>query len=174
MAIPVTIEDARRQVRLDEDDNSLDFDLTKFIADAASWLEKYTGHRLVAADVEERFTTFDRIELRAWPIRADAAATLSYDVVGTPVTIAGVRLTAGQRPAQVFPAHGTRFPCAPADITVTVRAGYEAEDAVPGNFRRAMLILISAYESDREGGDIFAKAEASARRLCRDYRLRRL
>jgi hypothetical protein len=55
-----------------------------------------------------------------------------------------------------------------------MRAGYEAGDAVPGNFRRAMLMLISAYDSDREGGEVFQKAEASARRLCGRLRARSL
>ena len=58
--------------------------------------------------------------------------------------------------------------------TVTVRAGYESPDDVPRDLRRAMLVLIGAYDADREGGDILAKAEASARRLCDRHRLRRL
>ncbi len=174
MAIPVSIEDARRQVRLDEDDTSLDADLVGFIADAAAWVERYTGHLLVARDVTEHFKTFDRVALRAWPIKADAVVTVSYDVLGSPVEVPGARLSLGQRPATLLPAGGTRFICGPADVQVTVRAGYEEGGLVPREMRRAMLILISAYEFDREGGDIFAKAEASARRLCGDYRLHKL
>jgi hypothetical protein len=37
-----------------------------------------------------------------------------------------------------------------------------------------MLVLITAYDDDREGGDVFQQAEATARRLCRDYRFRAL
>jgi hypothetical protein len=58
--------------------------------------------------------------------------------------------------------------------TVTIRVGYESADEVPRDLRRAMLLLIAAYDADREGGDVFAKAEDAARRLCRRYRLHRL
>jgi hypothetical protein len=30
--------------------------------------------------------------------------------------------------------------------------------------------MLTAYYEDREGGDLFCKAEASARRLCRRHR----
>lgn len=43
MAIPVTLQDARRQIRLDDDDESHDADLVQFIDDAAAWVEEYTG-----------------------------------------------------------------------------------------------------------------------------------
>jgi hypothetical protein len=45
---------------------------------------------------------------------------------------------------------------------------------VPGNFRRAMLVLIAAYDADREGGDILAKADVAATRMCRGFRFRGL
>jgi hypothetical protein len=58
MAIPVTLQDARRQIQLDENDESHDADLVQFIDDAAAWVEEYTGHILVARDVTESFRGF--------------------------------------------------------------------------------------------------------------------
>ncbi len=55
MPIPVILADARRQLRLDADDMSMDAELTEFIVDAAAWVEKYTGHILAAHDVVEQF-----------------------------------------------------------------------------------------------------------------------
>ena len=75
-----------------------------------------------------------------------------------------------------MPAIGSRWPSVAAGtpVTVTYRAGYENGDEVPRNIRRAMLLLIGAYDEDHEGGDIFTKAEAAARRLCGSLRARRL
>jgi hypothetical protein len=162
-------------VRLDEDDTSLDADLVGFIADAAAWVEQYTGHILVARDVIERFSSFDRLGLRAWPIKSDAVVGIGYLPTNAAASnLYGARIASSARPAVVVPASGTWWPSCASSVTVLVRAGYEDDDEIPRNFRRAMLILISAYESDREGGDILAKAEAAARRLCRDYRLHKL
>ena len=41
----------------------------------------------------------------------------------------------------------------------------------PRNMRRAALVLLTAYHDDREGGDVLAKAEASAGRLCDSCRV---
>jgi uncharacterized phiE125 gp8 family phage protein len=171
MAIPVSIEDARRQIRLDEDDDSQDADLNISIADAAAWVERYTGHILVARDVVESYYGCSVAQLRAWPVVPDAVASVTYtDGAGATVVAPGVLFDPSRRPVRLTPPRildGKSY-------TVTFRAGYEIGDAVPGNFRRAMLILISAYESDREGGDIFHKAEAAAKSLCRDFRARNL
>lgn len=177
MAIPVTLQDARRQIRLDEDDESHDADLVQFIDDAAAWVEEYTGHILLARDVTESFRGFGAVRLRAWPINASAVPGVAYvDAAGAPVAIVGARLDLSSRPARVLPPAGPFYSFCDAQqaFTVTIRAGYEAGDAAPGNFRRAMLILISAYDSDREGGEVFQKAEASARRLCGRFRARNL
>jgi uncharacterized phiE125 gp8 family phage protein len=174
MAIPVTIADARRQLQLDENDTSHDAEIGGFIADAAAWVEKYTGHILVARDVTETVRVPGRvIDLRAWPIKASATLTV-LDSALSPFP--GVRLDVSSRPARLSPPVGTFWPLSRTDkhLTVTVRAGYEAADQVPGNFRRAMLVLIAAYDADREGGDILAKAEAAATRMCSGFRWRRL
>jgi uncharacterized phiE125 gp8 family phage protein len=177
MAIPVTLEDARRQIRLSDDDDSQDVDLRQFIADAAAWVEEYTGHILAVRDVTETFRGFGSVRLRAWPIAAAAIPGVAYlDASGAPVAIVGARLDVSCRPARVLPPAGPFYPFRDArqSFTVTIRAGYEDADVVPGNFRRAMLILISAYDSDREGGAVFQQAEASAQRLCGRLRARAL
>lgn len=171
MAIPVTIEDARRQVKLDEDDDSQDTDLQQFIADAAAWVEDYTGHTLVARDFTFSFHGCSLAQLRAWPVAANTIASMTYiNAAGDTVAASGALLDTSRRPVRLTPPPILNG----KSCTVTIRAGYEDADAVPGNFRRAMLILISALDSDREGGDVFQKAEAAARRLCCSKRARQL
>lgn len=68
----------------------------------------------------------------------------------------------------------TRWPRLPAgaQVKVEVTAGYLDPNEVPRNFVRAMLVLIAAYDADREGGEIFESAEETARRLCRSRKRR--
>ena len=177
MAIPVTLEDARRQIRLEVDDDSRDDDLTGWIADAAAWVENYTGQILAEREVTEHVSGFKPVELRAWPIAADAIPGVAYiGTGGAPIAIPGARLDITRRPARVFPGTGLFWPFRNSEqaFTVTITAGYPDAASVPGNIRRAMLLLIGAYDADREGGEIFAKAEASARLLCGSLRLRRV
>jgi len=177
MATPVSILDARRQLRLTDDDASMDGHITGWIADAAAWVEQYTGHILEARDVTEQFSGFGAVRLRAWPVAPTAVPGVAYVTAdGSPVAIIGARLDVSSRPARVLPPGGPFYPFRHAEqlFTVTVRAGYGPHDRVPGNVRRAMLVLIAAYDQDREGGDMFQAAEASAKSLCRDLRARGL
>lgn len=176
MGFPVTLPDARRQLRLEADDETRDLDLLAWIADAAAWVENYTGFILAARDITEQFRGFAAVELSAWPIKPIAIAAVGYnDADGVPVAAVGT-LDATRRPARVGPPVGIFWPFRSTDqlFTVTIRAGYEDTDIVPGNFKRAMLMLISAYDQDREGGDLFQKAEQSARMLCGPFRLIRI
>lgn len=175
MAIPLTMTQAKDQLQVGDMDPSRDAEIAGFIDDAAAWVEEYTGHILVARDVVERFDTFERLRLKAWPIKPDAVVGIGYSSgTGAPTNLYGARIASSARPAVVIPAAGTRWPVGASGVTVLVRAGYERDDTVPGNIRRAMLVLISGYDADREGGDIFAKAEASARSLCSRLKVRRL
>lgn len=174
---PVTLEQAKAQLQLGDADNSRDGEVLDFIADAAGWVEKFTGHILERRDITEQFRGFRPVRLRSWPIAADAVAGVAYiDASGAAVAIPLVRLDLSQRPARVGPAQGAFWPFADSEqfFSVTIAAGYENPDDVPRNIRRAMLLLISAYDADREGGDLFVKAEAAARKLCDQYRLHTL
>lgn len=177
MAVPVILADARRQLKLEADDTTQDVELAGFIADAAAWAEKYTGHILAARDVTVQLPSFTS-KLPAWPIKPDASVSVSYGQIGAaPTVVTGVNVAVGARPARLaIPTSLSAWPLlASSDVvTVTVRAGYEDGDEVPASFRRAMLVLIGGYDADREGGDTFAKAETSARRLLAFYRARSL
>ncbi len=174
MAIPVTLEDAKRQLRMVLADTTRDDEIRGFISDAAAWVESYTGHLFVAGDVTETFRGCGPATLRAWPIKGDAVAVVAGAINGV-VATATTQLDISRGRARVSPGVGG-WPFLPsgAAFTVTVRAGYEDGEQVPGKLRRAMLILIAAYDADREGGDLLAKAEDSARRQCSSYRVRRL
>ena len=164
MAIPVSLEDAKHQLRIEIDDTSRDDELLGWIADAAGWVERYTGHTLEAVEVVETLVGANGRwpALQSWPVADPIALS-----VGDAPHVAGI-INPGRRPAQIAPLAGLRLDG--KTFTATVRAGYPDAASVPRNFRRAMLILIAAYDDDREGGDAFAKAEAAAKSLCRSFR----
>lgn len=175
MAVPVSLADARRQLRMEADDNSRDAELQPFIDDAAGWVEQYTGHIFVAKDVTDTFDAYDG-RLSGWPIKPNATIAVSYGVPGSLTAITGARLRLSGRPARIRPAAGAYWPVLPLGgvVQAVYRAGYEAGDVVPRNLRRAMLVLIGGYDADREGGDVFAAAEETARGLCSSFRARSL
>lgn len=179
MAVPVSIFDARRQLRYELDDDSNDEQLHDLISRAVAWVERYTGHLMEAREVTETFEHWDRPLLRAWPIKPGAVPVIAYELGGAPMELSGQlsgRIVASRRPARLLCPSGMLWPWFAYDtgISVTFRAGYEPRDVVPGNLRSAILVMITAYHEDREGGELFTKAEASARGLCRDFRHRRL
>ena len=177
MAIPVSLDEAKAQLRILDDELDNEAEVQGFVEAAAAWVETYTGHILVARDVTETFHGFGAVTLRAWPIKPGALPGVAYvDAAGSPIAITGARLDLSGQRARVLPPSGPfySFRDAQQTFTVTIRAGDEDDDTVPGNIKRAMLLLIGAYDADREGGATFKAAEASARRLCGDFRARRL
>jgi len=174
---PITLEEAKLQLRLDVDAD--DAAVTGYIIAAREWVESWTYLVLVRREISESIPAFSRrTALRAWPIAADQPLTLSYrDGSGAEQTIENAVFRAAVEPALVFPAAGTLWPSASlvdGAITATFTAGFATPAEVPQLVKQAMLILITAYEADREGGEIFARAEASAKSLCRKSRRRTL
>lgn len=159
------------------DDVDLVRPATLAMNDAIGWVEVHTGHLLRLRSITETLSSFDAT-LKAWPIAPTARASVSYGILGvTPVLIDNVPVIVSRRPACL--ARPTALAAWPrldigAEVQVTVDAGYATADLIPGNLRRAVLVLAAAYDSDREGGDILAAAEKSARSLCSPFRMRRL
>lgn len=171
MTFPISLDEAKAQLRVDGDEQ--DEEINGFIQDAAAWVEDYTGQILVARDVTQQFRGYGAVDLRAWPIVSGSTVAVAYvDAAGVPVSLTGARLDVSRRPARMLPAGGPFWPFRDTQqlFTVTVRAGYEAPADVPRALCRAMLVMIAAYDADREGGDIFAKAETAAKNLCRPHK----
>lgn len=172
MALPITLEEAKRQLKVELDETDQDNEIEGFIRDAAAWVEDYTGLILEARQVVEHFSGFRAVALRAWPIDPTAVVSVTYaDGNGSPVPVSAV-IDVTRRPATVSSAPDPFWPFVNAKqrFSVTVRAGFESPDDVPRALRRAMLVMITAFDVDREGGPIFSKAETAAKNLCRRYK----
>lgn len=166
----ITLEEAKRQLRLPTSFTAQDDEIRGFIADAAAWVERYTGHVVTPRDVTETFRVPGRtVRLDAWPVASNAAVSVSYPgALGSPIAVLGSTLDVGRGPAKLTAPGGLAWPLTDADqaLTVTFRAGYEDATQLPGDFRRAMLMLVTAYNEDRTGGDVLRKAEETAGRMC--------
>lgn len=172
---PITLEEARKHLRVDSDADG-DLILDK-IASAREWVEDHTGLILMRREVTETLRGFvDQTKLRAWPIDVSQPVTLTYrDSVGATQTIADAVLWGAARPAVVYPAPSLRWPLASSiggPVTATFTAGFAHADSIPQVLRQAMLVMLTAFYEDREGGELFQRAEESARGLCRRYKRR--
>ncbi|WP_159981912.1 MULTISPECIES: head-tail connector protein [unclassified Novosphingobium] len=172
MALPVTLEEAKRQLKVEDDETDQNDEIEDFIRDAAAWVEDYTGHILEAREVVEHFNGFSPVSIRAWPIADTSIPVVTYTPAGGVPATQNARTDLTERPAKVAPVVGAFWPFIDSRqaFTVTIRAGYEDPNEVPRGLCRAMLVMIAAYDADREGGKIFADAEAAAKRLCRRFK----
>lgn len=170
----ITLDEAKRQLRLTPSNTSQDEEIKGFLADAQDWVTGYTGFLFSPQTVTESFRVPGRrIALRSWPIKAGAAVSVSYtDSAGQAAVMVNVTPCYSKSRLALVPKAGCAWPLSDPSqsLTVAVEAGLPEGAAVPGEIRRAVLMLIGAYDDDREGGETIAKAEATARRLCRRFR----
>jgi uncharacterized phiE125 gp8 family phage protein len=169
---PVTLAMAKLNARVSGvSEDSL---IADWIIAGRRWVENYTGHILVARDVSEQFTSFQRLQLRAWPIPANAVPVVTYtDAAGEIVTVPAAGANLLRRPAWAVPAVGGRWPPLGyrTTVTVTIAAGYSSPADVPADFKSAILLIVKGLYDERE---LTENVEAAARRFCRHYRIRRV
>jgi uncharacterized phiE125 gp8 family phage protein len=174
MAEPISVPDAKRHLRVDAATD--DAIIGGYIASAREWVEDETGLFLTQRQVTEPIGAFrSNLRLRAWPIAADQPVTIGYrDAEGSDQTITTATLKNATRPGILYPALGSRWPSSASAISVTLTAGYPNADDVPASLKQAMLVMLTAFYEDREGGEMFANAEKTARSLCRRHKRRTL
>jgi uncharacterized phiE125 gp8 family phage protein len=171
---PITTEEAKLHLRVDfsTDDSVID----GYIAAARDWVEGETGVALVVQEVAQRLSSFcGTVRLSGWPIIADAPITITYlDRSGTSQSITDAVIAGTTRPATLLPAVGTQWPLYANAILATYTVGYADPADIPAGLKQAMLVMLTAFYEDREGGDLFASCENAARSLCRRHKRRTL
>lgn len=158
---PVTLSDAKRQVRMAEDDSE-DTYIASLIAPARAYCERYSGHVFVERSVTETFTRWgDYLLLSRRPvISVDAVSYIDTD--GNEQDYTGL-VTTGD-PVRIYPPVGESFPglADAGTITVTYTAGYPDNSTAeePLLARQAMLLLIGHWFENRES--VIANDRAAA------------
>lgn len=170
---PVSLAEAKKHLRVDSSiDDTLIGDK---IQAAREWVEDYTGLILTPRRVTESVSSLvGHTRLRAWPIDPAQPVEVAYrDALGVDQTIASAIIRAASRPAVLYPPVGVGWPinrAAGSAAVVTFSAGFPTPASIPQKLKQAMLVMLTAFYEDREGGALFVAAERSARSLCRGSR----
>lgn len=150
MAEPISLEEAKLQCRIvnDDSENAL---LTKYIAAAREWVENYTGRALVQRSFTEYRDCFgDYIEISVRPLVS--VESVDYvDTDGAEQAYADFVGVLDRSPARIYPEHGGSWPSIAGygGVTVTYTAGY-AEGEVPLALQQAMLVMVGHFYKHRE------------------------
>lgn len=156
-AEPVTLEEAKLHLRVDHDDE--DDYIAGLVTAAREMVERLTGRQLVAATWDFVYARFPcggwgELYLPAAPVQS--VTSVSYvdgDGDAQTVDADAWELSAASEPAIIRPAVGYTWP-ATADTleAVTVRAvcGYGDADDVPQSLRRAVLLIVGHWYTNRE------------------------
>lgn len=154
MAEPITLAEAKAQVRMEED-ASQDTFITSLIAPARAYVERYTRYLFVAGTRTAIFTQWgDYLEIAYRPITSITTITYTNEEGAAGTAYTGFLASVGGNSTRISPAVDGEFPdLAPGGIiTVTYSAG--ALDATSNEYligKRAMLLLIGHWFENREG-----------------------
>lgn len=151
MAEPVTLAEAKAQVRMVED-NTEDTFITSMIAPARAYVEKVSTYGLVAGTRVFTFSQWnDFLEIYLRPITS--LTSVAYvDEEGANQTYAGLA-PLGAYPFRIFPAVNDEFPALLDGSTITVTVAAGALDSASQEYliaKRAILLLIGHWFENRE------------------------
>lgn len=158
---PVTLEEAKAQVGLDNHDSAFDALLVGLIAGATASAQEYTGARFMSQVVKlqlECFPAYDRrIDLGVYPVATVDAVTYT-DEAGTvqPLEAGGVDFWASVAGGQLYPWLGPSdhwpdtLPGKPDAVEITMTVGFASADAVPADIKTAILLRVGEL-FDRRG-----------------------
>jgi uncharacterized phiE125 gp8 family phage protein len=154
LAEPVTLAEAKAQVRMVEDDSEDTF-ITSLIAPARAYVERVSRHYFVAATRTETFRRWgDYLEIYRYPIAS--VTSVKYSTSDDPaddITYEGFAADLNSYPFRIYPAlGGTGWPEIDAGQTITVvyvsgSLSATSEEYLLG--KRAMLLLIGFWFDNR-------------------------
>lgn len=166
---PVTLEEIRRQCRIDSDITEEDEDLLEWVATARELAEDYTGRSFVERVLECRFSAFpwvwpsSDVVLPQGPV-IEILSIAYYNAIGELTQMVegtDYQLALGEEPSRIYPAVENTgvWPAAQERrdaVTVTYRAGYasagsptDAEN-VPKKAKQAIKMLAAHFFENRE------------------------
>lgn len=170
MAEPLTLDDAKAQLRiLDDDENAV---IEAAIIDARGWIEGYTGLILTRREVVEVLAEFGG-KIRAWPIASiDGVAYIDLDGAEAVLDPSAYFSQIARRPARLAAKAWPRI-YSGSTVEVTMTAGFASPEAVGAfspNLMRAMRLLVAGFYRDRETGGLAGDVVTAATRLCRPFK----
>ena len=147
MTAPITLAEAKENLRLEADDTSEDTLITTLIAAASAQIEAVG---VVCGQREETFSLegFDAsIILPLAPVDIATVAISYLDSDGVSQELTGFRVATMAGLARIYPP-SVGWPSTLA-VTITATVGY-ADGAVPGNVKAIALLLVGHWYANRE------------------------
>lgn len=170
MAEPISLTEAKAQVRMVEDDSEDTF-ITSLIAPARAFVERRARRLFVAGSRTETFRSWgDYLEIWRAPIAS--ITSVKYSVSDDPtddVEYTGFAADLNSFPLRIYPAlGGTGFPEIDPGQTITVTYTTGALDAASEEYligKRAMLLLLGFW-FDNRGEGLLTKEQELAFECC--------
>lgn len=153
---PLSLAEAKRQLRIEEADTDQDAHITALIAAAHRMIERELGYPILRQTRQTHLMQFPcgpiwlagghDLEVLSIQYRDSAGAVQLLDP-------AKYALDAISRPAQVLPASGQVWPATsfgPGAVMVEWRAGWPNAAEVPEDLVHAMKLLVAHWDQNRE------------------------
>lgn len=153
---PLSLDDAKVQLRIELDDSDQDMHVGSLIRDARTKVENDLGFPIMRQTRQTHLKCFPCGAI--WLGGGDAVAVSQveyYDTAGVLQTLApsAYVVDAVSRPASVCAAPGTAWPSTlhrPGGVQVTWQGGWTSAALVPSDLVRAMKLLIGHWDMNRE------------------------
>lgn len=179
-ALPLTLTEAKRQLRIEESETAFDADITALVKAANDWVYATCHVTLITTDYNAIFESFPqcrRFKLPGFPI--SAIESVDYIKPDGTLDAAGFQLDSIQVPASIYPEVGEQWPEVQADridaITIEYAAGYGTTSAaVPELAKHLLRLLVAHWFKHREAvvtGTISKEIEIAADNLMKLLRV---
>lgn len=174
---PLTLAQARTQVRVESTDTAHSDDLTALIVEARQYIERYLGRQLITATWDLMLDCFPATEKEIHvplPPLQSVTSLKYYDTDGVLQTWSAsnyIVSTDGSETGRICLAPGVNWPAAQLRaeaVQIRFVAGYGAASAVPAPLVRACKLLVGhwfLYREEALGGTIISSIPTGVERI---------
>ena len=156
---PVTLDEAKKHVRLDLDLD--DVEITQMLDAAVEYAQKFQGRQYLTATIDEYFDCFPRnvLELELAPVQSITSITY-LDTAGDSQTWASASYQSDLKKStvRIKPVPGETWPLTENGrmnaVTVRYVAGYGNMAQVPRDIKNGFLMLLADLYENRSGSSI--------------------
>lgn len=177
---PLSVEEAKRQLRIDPEDADQDNHIADLCAAAHRKVERELGYPILRQTRETHLSGFPRGAI--WLGGGDSLSILSIryrDTANALQTLdpADYSLDAVSRVAQVYPAPLKTWPsttCTPGAVIVEWQAGWALATDTPEDLIHAMKLLVGHWDQNREAvvvGTISSEVQVALDDLLSQFRI---
>lgn len=177
---PLSVFEAKRQLRLEPDDTDQDDHVADLCAAAHRKVERELGYPILRQTRETHLSSFPRGAIWLGGGNSPSILSISYRDTANVVQAldaADYSLDGVSRVAQVYPAPLKTWPsttCTPGAVIVEWQAGWNGPSDVPEDLIHAMKLLVGHWDQNREAvvvGTISSEVQVALDDLLSQFRV---